>query len=73
MPRFASGDEKPPMSADARRWWLAPREARVVGGRSELEPSGVLFLFAAMLDMLAGGCSSSGVLCDGRLKFCERQ
>jgi hypothetical protein len=62
MPRLASGDEKPPMSAEALRWWLAPRDARAAGGRSELEPSGVLFLFAAMLDMLAEGDSSSAVL-----------
>jgi hypothetical protein len=64
MPRFASGDEKAPMSAEARRWWPAPRDVRAVGGRSELEPSGVLFLFAAMLDMVAKGSSGSGVLCD---------
>jgi hypothetical protein len=60
MPRLASGDEKPPMSAEARRWWLAPSDARVVGGRSELEPSGVLLRLAAMLDMAAVGCSCSG-------------
>lgn len=53
MPRLASGDEKPPMSAEARRWWPAPME-RDPGGRSELEPSGVLFLLAAMLDMVMG-------------------
>jgi hypothetical protein len=62
MPRLARGDEKPPMSADARRWWLAPSEARVVGGRRLLEPSGVLFRFAAMFDMLADGGSGSGLV-----------
>jgi hypothetical protein len=48
MPRLARGEGKPPRSAEARRWWLAPRELRACGGRSELEPSGVLFLLAAM-------------------------
>lgn len=72
MPRLASGDEKPPMSAEARRWWPAPREVRAVGGRSELEPSGVLFLFAAMLDISAVDYSCSAVLCNGGWKFCGR-
>ena len=54
MPRLASGEEKPPMSADARRWWPAPSEVRLTGGRSEDEPSGVLFLLADiwLADML---------------------
>lgn len=59
MPRLARGDEKPPMSAEARRWWPAPSEVRLTGGRSEDEPSGVLFLLADiwLADMLcAGGC-----------------
>lgn len=60
MPRLARGDEKPPMSAEARRWWPAPSEERELGGRSELEPSGVLLRWEAMwlADMMAGGCSS---------------
>lgn len=57
MPRLASGEEKPPMSAEARRWWVEPMVLREPGGRSELEPSGVLFRLPAMLDMsLAGAC-----------------
>jgi hypothetical protein len=71
MPRLARGDEKPPMSADARKWWFAPSDARAVGRRRVLEPSGVLFLLAAMLDMsavAAGGgrrwAGSLGVWCN---------
>src|SRR5690242_7063240 len=56
MPRLARGDEKPPMSAEARRWWPAPSEVRLTGGRSEDEPSGVLFLLADiwLADMVCG-------------------
>lgn len=60
MPRLDRGEEKPPMSAEARRWWLAPMVLRELGGRSELVPSGVLFRFAAM--WLADIVSSSGAL-----------
>lgn len=51
MPRFDSA--KPPISAEARRWWPAPiAEARELGGRSELEPSGVLLRFAEVTGVL---------------------
>ena len=55
MPRLAKGEGKPPRSAEARRWWFAPSEERAWGGRREEEPSGVLFLLAAMwlADMMA--------------------
>lgn len=58
MPRLASGEEKPPMSAEARRWCVEPMVLRALGGRRELEPSGVLFRLPAMLDMMAvvGAC-----------------
>jgi hypothetical protein len=72
MPRLASGEGKPLTSADERRWWFAPRDARVVGGRSVLEPSGVLFLFAAMLDMATAGYGSAVVWCNEGLKFYGR-
>lgn len=41
---------------------MAPRELRAWGGRSELEPSGVLFLFAAiwLADMAAVGVGNRG-------------
>ena len=37
-------EEKAPMSAEALRWWPVPR-VRDVGGRRELDASGVLFRF----------------------------
>lgn len=39
--------EKAPMSAEARRWWPVAR-FRDVGGRRELDASGVLFRFPMM-------------------------
>lgn len=41
------------MSADARRWWPAPSDVRLTGGRSDDEPSGVLLRLAMWLDMAA--------------------
>ncbi|KAJ4990740.1 hypothetical protein SVAN01_03749 [Stagonosporopsis vannaccii] len=57
MPRLASGDEKPPMSAEARRWWPAPSDVRLTGGRSDDEPSGVLLRLPGrwLADMAGGG------------------
>lgn len=48
------------MSAEARRWWVEPMVLRELGGRRELEPSGVLFLLPAMLDMVRLAFGSSG-------------
>jgi hypothetical protein len=51
MPRLESGEVKPPISAEARKWWPDPM-VREPGGRSDVDPSGVLFLFPDMLDMV---------------------
>lgn len=58
MPRLDKGDEaKIPISAEARRWWLAPMALDEGGRNDELEASGVLFRLPAiwLTDMLGGG------------------
>lgn len=38
-------EEKAPMSAEARRWWVLPTLRDEGGRRDELDASGVLFRF----------------------------